>query len=71
MISIKQIEQFSIYAFLGPPLWYILTIPSGIHRRTGSAHLCIPIGSDFNLSKGCFPIFLRIFYKFIQKLYDF
>ena len=27
--------------------------------------------ADFNLSEGCFPIFLRIFYKCIQILYDF
>ena len=27
--------------------------------------------TDFNLSEGCFPILLRIFYKFIQHLYDF
>ena len=27
--------------------------------------------SDFSLSKGCFPIFLHIFYKFIKHLHEF
>ena len=27
--------------------------------------------TDFNLSEGCFPILLHVFYKFIQHLYDF
>ena len=43
----------------------------------GPALFCIYLGylgfilTDFNLSGGCFPIFLSIFYKFIQILYDF
>ena len=65
--------QFCIFAPPKCQVW--MTLPrldgiatwwaqKGIHREIIEKY-CIHLIADFNLSEGCFPICLRIFYNFM------